>query len=74
MTEIETEAGIEIEIKLGERKPEKLENGRERENAFQNQQKNNSKRSKGSKSNRSLTENRKKRNFIGSTFWTKSPG
>ena len=46
MTEIETEAGteteIEIKIELGERRPEKLENGRERENAFQNQQKNNS--------------------------------
>ena len=62
MTEIETEAGIKIEIKLGERKPEKLENGRERGNAFQSQQKNNSKRSEGSKSNRPLTKNRKKRN------------
>jgi hypothetical protein len=79
-TEVETEIGteteieVEIEKELGERKPEKVENGRERESVFQSQQKNNSKRSEGSKNNRPLTKNRKKRSFVGNTCWTKSPG
>jgi hypothetical protein len=60
-TEVETEIGteteieVEIEKELGERKPEKLENGRERESAFQNQQRNNFRRSEGSKNNKSPT-------------------